>query len=424
MFASDDSAVALSKISEGLDELLSTGVRPNDCRAAVEVIRAVEVVGRKLAAVQAELVDVIDHEVLFAADGHASARVMVRHVAKLSGGEASARANTAAVVRDLPEAADRFRSGDLGVDQIRLLGRIHANRRVRPHMAEAETWFLRVADRLTFPDYEIAARQWERLADTKGPEPRSIAERNVSFTQNRIDLSWKLDGSMPSLTGAGVVEIFEHYINAELLADWEKAKADKGTEAAASDLARTAAQRRADALWQIFQDAAHNPNSAVPVGFCHNLVWNEEGYEQMLARVVGADPSPIDPDTFRCTTIDGIPVNPYEAAANSLVEHMRRVVVNSAGVVIDQGRARVFTGSARLAVLLADNRCTHPGCWVPASQCQIDHTISHASRGRTNPGNGGPRCQKHNLFKEQGFTVWRDPAGQWHTHRPDGTEID
>ena len=24
---------------------------------------------------------------------------------------------------------------------------------------------------------------------------------------------------------------------------------------------------------------------------------------------------------------------------------------------------------------------------------------------------------------ETGFTVWRDPTGQWHIYRPDGTEI-
>ena len=29
----------------------------------------------------------------------------------------------------------------------------------------------------------------------------------------------------------------------------------------------------------------------------------------------------------------------------------------------------------------------------------------------------------HDLAKNRGFTVWRDHAGNWHTYRPDGSEI-
>jgi hypothetical protein len=29
----------------------------------------------------------------------------------------------------------------------------------------------------------------------------------------------------------------------------------------------------------------------------------------------------------------------------------------------------------------------------------------------------------HNRFRQQGFTVYRDEHGHWHTLRPDGTEI-
>ena len=103
---------------------------------------------------------------------------------------------------------------------------------------------------------------------------------------------------------------------------------------------------------------------------------------------------------------------------------MRRVVTDAAGIAIDLGRARFFTGGARLAVQLADQHCPWPGCTIPTSQCEIDHTIDHTNGGRTNPGNGGPFCGKHNRWKQKGFTVWRDPTGQWHTHRPDSTEIE
>ncbi len=85
---------------------------------------------------------------------------------------------------------------------------------------------------------------------------------------------------------------------------------------------------------------------------------------------------------------------------------------------------------ARLAAQLANTECFWPGCHVPVSRCQIDHLVPFTERddggggGRTNPGNGGPACGKHNRHKEHGSTVWRDPTGRWHTHRPDGTEIE
>ena len=41
----------------------------------------------------------------------------------------------------------------------------------------------------------------------------------------------------------------------------------------------------------------------------------------------------------------------------------------------------------------------------------------------TVPANGGPRCPRHNLIKNHGYTVHRDPTGRWHTYQPDGTEI-
>lgn len=75
---------------------------------------------------------------------------------------------------------------------------------------------------------------------------------------------------------------------------------------------------------------------------------------------------------------------------------------------------------------LASSECYWPGCHVPVSDCQIDHLIAWADHGggRTDPRNGGPACGRHNRHKQRGFTVRRDQSGQWHTYRPDGTEID
>jgi hypothetical protein len=125
---------------------------------------------------------------------------------------------------------------------------------------------------------------------------------------------------------------------------------------------------------------------------------------------------------YRCTTFDGRPIDPTEAVATALIDHIRRVVIGADSVVIDLGRRRrCFTGAAQLAA----TECYWPGCHVPATDCQIDHLIPWTDRGggSTNPGYGAPACGRHNRYKQRGYRVHRDPTGHWHTVRPDGTEI-
>ena len=152
-------------------------------------------------------------------------------------------------------------------------------------------------------------------------------------------------------------------------------------------------------------------------------MWDAKTYEQMITELASHRRRPLDADTHRCSTIDGIPLAPTEAVMNSLVGEIRRVVVDAAAAVIDLGTARRFTGSARLAAQLASSTCVWRGCFTRTSNCEIDHIEAHSNGGRTNPGNGAPLCGRHNRWKQKGFKVWRDPTGTWHTYRPDGTEI-
>jgi Domain of unknown function (DUF222) len=421
-----DGAAELNQLNTVLDRLLDGDLAPGDGAEARELVAAAEAACRRLGAVQVRLLDEVERTGAFSADGHASAKVMIRHVAKLSNGSAAARQRGARMVPRLADVGAALAAGTLGLDQFDLLGRVFANPRVRDAMVDAQAWFLRLAARLSYADFELEVRQWERLADADGPEPADSGgheNRDVSLVQD-FDLSWTLAGGFGALQGAAIHEIFGHYIDAERLTDWEKARAEHGDEATVADLPRRESQRRADALWQVFQDAAKSGVGTVPVDFVHNIVWGHDTFEEITRRLGGAAPQPLDPATYRCETLDGVPLEPMEAAANALVEKFRRVVVDASGVVIDLGRARTFTGGARLAAQLAAPHCLWPGCAVPTSRCEIDHSIDHADGGLTNPGNGAPFCGRHNRWKQKGFSVWRDPCGEWHVHRPDGTEIE
>ena len=159
-----------------------------------------------------------------------------------------------------------------------------------------------------------------------------------------------------------------------------------------------------------------------------NIIVDQATLEHHLAQLAGTDPAPLDPTTVdqrRCETSSGHQLDPNDMLAAALCGHVRRVVYDTAGVVIDLGRrSRLFTGNARDAVMLGDRWCLWPGCDLRTGRCQTDHTTPWATgNGTTSPNNGGPACARHNRWKQHGYTTVRDPTGHWHTHRPDGTEI-
>ena len=49
-------------------------------------------------------------------------------------------------------------------------------------------------------------------------------------------------------------------------------------------------------------------------------------------------------------------------------------------------RARLFTGGTRRAIELRDRICTHPYCYEPAENCQVDHIEPYAQGGLDHPG--------------------------------------
>ncbi len=413
-------------ITTGFAMLAEPGISLDGTKEVIVAIEEIERVRRLADSAAVDLMAVIQNAGLHRADGHGSAKAMVRHHAKLSDGEATARQQTSKLYGTCPDIARAYRAGTLGTCQVRALARTHANVRVRDYMPATQSWFLDKARR-DFSTFNLELDQWRRIMDEDGPTPlneRQHDDRNVRLDQN-YDTTWDLMGQFAAGQGMELHEVLEHYIRAELLADWEKARAEHGDAATSDDLPRTAQQRRADALVQIFRDASANPNSAMPADFVHHIFWDADTFEEMSNRLLteGHQPKPLNPQTMICRTLDGLPLDPTEMMASAVVSRIRRVVVDAKGTVIDLGVARFFTGNARHAVMIGSTRCVWPGCRAASSTCEADHMIEHGSGGRTNPGNGAPLCGRHNRWKQKGFAVYRDPAGEWRILRPDGTEI-
>src|SRR6185312_4117009 len=89
-----------------------------------------------------------------------------------------------------------------------------------------------------------------------------------------------------------------------------------------------------------------------------------------------------------------------------------------------------YTPSKGLAdfVRCRDLTCRWPGCDVPATRCDLDHTIPHAQGGPTHAGNLKCYCRTHHLVKTfwgwaekqlpDGTLILTSPAGHTHVTTP------
>lgn len=384
-------------------------------RQAAGLIDAVER-ARRLAAVAAvDALTAIDASRVYYEHGHASARVMFAHEAAVSSAEAFRLDKIRRMIAEAELIAHEWRAGGLSVDAAVLLGRAFANPRTRRRFLDDQRWFIKRARRFSFVKLKRLVARWIEVHDQDGSQPPvdpSFDNRYARLVQDHFAKAWRLEASLGSLQGSFFHEVLRAYVKAEFSKDWTEAEQIHGAAVCVDLLARTHSQRMADALCQIATDAVNSDRPSAPVKRVHNIVWSAESYEELVSRWAGARPRPLDADTYRITDLDGHPVDAATAFADSLVSSVRRVVQNAAGVTINLSKpTRLFTGLARLGVQLSATECYWPGCWVPSSQCHVDHLKPAARGGLTEQHNGLPACPRHNWLKETGYTVARARDG-------------
>ena len=430
---------ALTRLAEAVDAFGDADPSGLTDRALLAEAVELERVRRRLDAVTVARAGRIDRSNAYRGDGHTSATAAVKHLGRLSGAEASTRVKGAAVLRRLPLFATSFGAGEIPTAHLGVLGRVGANPRVVGLFEEADEWFRARAVELDHDGFRMVVQQWEQLADADGAEQRSEREherRNATVTKG-FDGSFRTKANHGSLQGASIAQILEAFERAEFEADWADARARCGESASKDDLGRTSAQRRADAMYKVFQLAAASPDVPTGVSATVNIVIDEETFATELERRAATgvmsrpDHDPARVDETVCRTTEGVLVTPGEVVLASMVGLVRAIVIDRHGNVINHGRARrLFTGASRDAVLLRDSlrdpagvRCAFAGCDVPGWRCQIDHREPVARGGPTDHTNGDPACGFHNRLKETGFRPVHRADGTFAIHRPDGTPI-
>lgn len=374
----------------------------------------------------------LDLSCAFSLDGHTNARAALKHLGRLSGRESLGRVQTARALQHLPAVEAAYAAGKIPVGHVRAIARAANNPRVSEYLPVADEIFAAQASELGYDEFCSWLREWEQLADADGAAAaaeRSHERRCFSLLENEIDGSFTSAGHHGSLQGAAMAELLDVYERAEFEADWAEARAEHGTEARVEHLRRTPAQRRADALFEIFRRAGgaraddRSPDPLV------NIVIDQETFEDELRRAAGeeVETDPNDAEGRRCHTVGGTTLHPSDALAAAIVGYVRRVVVDAAGNVIDVGRKRrLFTGTSREAVLLqallrdpGGLCCGWHGCSARGPSLQADHREPAARGGPTDVANGDAYCGSHNRIKERGFRPVRSADGTWTIHRPD-----
>ena len=394
--------------------------------------RFVELEGerRRLEAEMSQLVHAVDRSGLYRQDGHGSATAWCRAMGRWATRDAKVRLRTGALLAGIPACAHAMTLGRLGVAQAHELARAYRNPRCGHRLVEVIDVFLEVADVVSYDEFVVLVRRWENLADVDGAHARAeraYARRNASVVTTMDGVHIEAHG--PAVNGALMAEVFARYCDAEFALDWETARREKGDGASHADLPRTPGQRHFDAFCKMFEIAGACAPGVRPGEPIVNIHVDEQTLAETIDAV--ADPEgaptrrgPIDVFARRCETASGVPLAPTEVLAAAIAGQVRRVVRNRDGVTLDFGRRRrLFTGTAREAVLLSERHCVWPGCSVPSSRCQVDHLTEWRHDGTTDVANAVPLCGRHNRFKSHGYRLQRDDGGQWRTFRPDGTQL-
>jgi hypothetical protein len=100
------------------------------------------------------------------------------------------------------------------------------------------------------------------------------------------------------------------------------------------------------------------------------------------------------------------------------------VVLNGAGVAVDQGRTqRVATATQRRQLRAMYRTCGFPDCEVRLADCEIHHVIEWIEqKGPTDLDNLLPLCSRHHhTVHDGGWTLTLHPDRTIELRRPDGT---
>lgn len=371
----------LRRAVDGLAVLETPGLSDHELG---EVIVGLHREVARLSACAARVTAVFDRRRAWRHDGSGSLGAWLQRQCHTSRPAARAQAAQAKRLLLMPHTAAALAAGAIDGQHVGVLTKLAGSARkvIADAFPEAEALLVEHAKNLDFEDFVAACRHWGNMVDPDGEEEQAADDHagrrlhlSETFRGNVV-----LDGRLDPIGGA-IVGGELHRIERELFeADWADARALWGDGTRVEHLARTAAQRRADALVEMARRSATAPADGrrpVPLFVFH------VGYESTARRM--------------CELASGTVVAPGQLVPWLTEASFERIVWGPGDRILGLSkRARFFTGGLRRAIQHRDRRCTTPGCRVAAEDCDIGHVQPWAAGGETTQENGRVACGRHN----------------------------
>lgn len=290
-------------------------------------------------------------------------------------------------------AADAWMDGEISPAHVHALA---AFRRpgTRQALLRDEEVLVGHARNLSYRAFRQLLAYWEQHVDPDGCEEAAEVRR----ARRDVRLSTSFDGmclgnvTLDAVSGDIVLGELRRLEQALFEADWAAAKADAGEGSGAEAggegelagcLARTPAQRRADALVEMaIRSRSAPPGARRPAPLLTVLV----DYPTLHGRV--------------CELADGTVLTPGDLLPWITQADVERAVFGSDGRIEIGETSRFFRGATRRAIEVRDRRCTHPMCDEPAAWCEVDHVVPWEMGGPTTQQNGRLLCRFHHRMRQ------------------------
>jgi hypothetical protein len=372
----------LENFADALDALVESGASNyGDC----ESMEALERLSARFEAFRTEATAAFEAGEEWAADGAKTAASWLAARCRVSRAAAKRRVRLGRTLRHLPQVSQAWREGAIGIDQAAAIASARRHR-TESSMARDEEMLVAQATELGFDDFYRALSYWKQMADPDGAdasEEERKASRNV-YLETSLSGMWLGQMTLDPISGSIVSSELNRLEHTFFEADCAQAKERLGRTARIDELARTSAQRRADALVEMATRSRSAPADGIrPAPLFSVFV----GFETMHGRI--------------CELENGTVLAPSALDAWMDSAYFERALFTLGNRVDVSVRSRFFTGGTRRAIELRDRLCTHPYCYEPAQSCQADHIETYADGGLTTQDNGRLLCGFHNRLRNQ-----------------------
>lgn len=374
---------ALAVLREAIDELFAQGAADvADGQSMVELHRQCA----RLEAFTTRAVGAFDEGGAWADDGAASPVAWLTNGCGLARAQARREVARSRHLRHLPVTEAAYEQGQLTTAHVDALIRFD-----RPPtgdvLARDEALLVDQAAALSFAEFTRVLAYWDQFADPDGTEARAEqrrCRRNVTLTESVFG-TWLGSVTLDPISGTIVATELDRLEETLFEADWAEAKDRLGRDPLPHQLARTSAQRRADALVEM---ATRSKQASATARRPTPLFTVLVDYPTLAGRM--------------CQLAQGSVVTP-----GSLLRYLDQATVERAVFGpddrVEMGHStRLFKGATRRAVEVRDRVCQHPFCDLTADRCQVDHIHPASQGGPTTQANGRLLCPFHNRL------AWRE----------------